>query len=48
MKLQRWIKTLLIVLIMAFMIAMIKHLDNGFVKDCVSAGYSEEYCINHK
>ena len=48
LKLRRWVKVTLAVIVLIGTIAILQKLDNDYMDGCIEAGYSETYCIAHK
>lgn len=48
LKLRKWVKVVLISLVIIGIGTLLLKLDNDYMKGCMSNGYSKEYCIAHK
>lgn len=48
LRLKKWVKVTLAIIVLIGTIAILKQLDDDFMNGCMSAGYSEAYCIAHK
>lgn len=48
LKLKRWVKVVLVIIILVILGVAIKKLDDSFIDNCTKAGYSEEYCMGVK
>lgn len=46
LRLKRWAKVVLVILILVGLLTALKKLDDSFMKDCTEAGYSTTYCEN--
>ena len=47
-KLRMWVKVVLVSLVIIGLGALLLKLDEDFIKNCMSNGYSRDYCITHR
>lgn len=48
LKLRRWVKVVLVILVLVVLALINKKLDDDFMKSCTDAGFTKEYCEAHK
>ena len=44
LKLKRWVKVTIVIILITATWTALKKLDDHFMKNCIESGYSENYC----
>ena len=44
LRLRSWVKVVLLVLVFIVLLVILKKTDDDFMNNCMSKGYSKEYC----